>query len=283
MGWWCAYRPQTRGLIMAGALAAKVAIVTGGAAGIGLATVRALAGAGAAVVIADINAAGAEQAAEEVRRLGGQSLATRADVSVPSDLVEMVERAAQHFGRIDVLVNNAADLSLLARDPDLLQGTVDTWERTYRANQQSVMVASKCVLPHMLARRDGVIINMSSVDAELGDTSRFAYAMSKAAINVLTQCVATTYGHQGIRCNAILPGLVMTEMAVRNIGERERRVWERNVRSNHLGVPAEIASVVVFLASDAASYVNGQLIRVDGGLLSHVPHLAQFEETGGFH
>lgn len=261
-------------------LTGKVAIVTGAASGIGRASALALAKAGAVVVAADINGPGAQHVAEEIQLLGVDALALDTDVSVPRQLQEMVERTISRFGRIDVLLNNAADLSLLAHDKDLLNSDVDIWERTYRSNQQSVMVASKYVLPHMLARGSGAIINISSVDGLSGETTRFAYGMTKAAINLLTQCIATTYGHRGIRCNAILPGLIMTAMAEANIGPIQRKVWERNVRSNHLGAPAEIGSVVVFLASDAASYVNGQLLRVDGGLLSHVPHLAQLEELG---
>jgi NAD(P)-dependent dehydrogenase (short-subunit alcohol dehydrogenase family) len=284
---WCESRPPSsvqgghaRGSVN---LKGKVAIVTGGASGIGRATVLALAKAGAAVVVADINGAGAQLLVDELRSGDHEGLAISTDVSLPSQLQTMIAQAASRFGRIDILVNNAADLTLLADDKDLLSTDIDVWERTYRSNQQSVMVASKYVLPHMLARRSGVIVNISSVDALLGETTRFAYGMSKAAIDLLTQCVATTYGPCGIRCNSVLPGLVMTPMAQSNIGPLERRIWERNVRSDHLGAPAEIASVVVFLASEAASYINGQAIRVDGALLSHVPHLAQFEQEGGFH
>jgi NAD(P)-dependent dehydrogenase (short-subunit alcohol dehydrogenase family) len=261
-------------------LKGKVAIVTGAASGIGRASALALARAGAAVVAADINGPGAERTADEIRAIDVGCMGSVTDVSIPAQLKDMVDRTVSHFGRIDILLNNAADLSLLAHDKDLLDTDVDIWERTYRSNQQSVMVASKYVLPHLIAQGSGVIINISSVDGLLGETTRFAYGMTKAAINLLTKCIATTYGPKGVRCNSILPGLVMTPLAEANTGSAQRKIWERNIRSNHLGVPTEIGSVVVFLASDDASYVNGQSICVDGGLMSHVPHLAQFEDLG---
>ncbi|HKY89969.1 MAG TPA: SDR family oxidoreductase [Nevskiaceae bacterium] len=258
-------------------LSGRIAIVTGGASGIGRATALALARAGAAVVVADIDADGAHQVVHALSAEGGRGLALHVDVSDAPQVVAMVTSAVKAYGRVDILVNNAADLRLLAEDRDLLASNVDVWERSYRSNQQSVMLATQQVLPHMLARKKGAIVNISSVDGELGDTTKIAYGMNKAAINLLTLCVATAYGQQGVRCNAILPGLVMTPLAVAAVGPAQRPIWESNIRAPHLGTPEEIADVVHFLASDAASYVNGQLLKVDGGLLSHVPHLAQFE------
>lgn len=258
-----------------GVLQNKVAIVTGGSSGIGRASALAMAREGAYVVIADINEAGAASAVAEIKAAGGDGSATTTDVSEPAQLERLVRETVRRCGRIDILDNNAADLSLLAVDGDLLETDIDVWEKTYRANQQSVMAACKYALPHMIKGGGGAIVNISSVDGLLGEVTRFAYGMSKAAINLLTLCIATTYGKQGVRCNAILPGLVMTPMAIENIGEAEREIWQSNIPTPHFGKTEEIASVVVFLASDAASYVNGELIRVDGGLLSHVPHMAQ--------
>jgi NAD(P)-dependent dehydrogenase (short-subunit alcohol dehydrogenase family) len=255
-----------------------VAIVTGAASGIGRATAIAFAREGASVVIADIDEDRARDVAEQIRMSGGDAATRRTDVSVPAEIQSLVADTVARYGRIDILDNNAADLRLLASDGDLLAADIDTWERTYRANQQSVMVACKHVLPHMIRQGRGSIINISSVDSELGETTRFAYGMSKAAVNLLTLCVATTYARHGIRCNAILPGLIMTDMAKTNVGPAESEVWAANIPTPFFGEPEHVAEVAVFLASDAAAYVNGQLLKVDGGLLSHVPHLAQFEE-----
>jgi NAD(P)-dependent dehydrogenase (short-subunit alcohol dehydrogenase family) len=255
----------------------RVAIVTGAASGIGRATAIAFAGQGAKVVLADINADGAQAVAKQICSDGGVAVVRRTDVSVPEDVASLISSTVLRYGRVDILDNNAADLRLLASDGDLLASDVETWEQTYRANQQSVMVACKHVLPHMIRQGRGSIINISSVDGELGETTRFAYGMSKAAVNLLTLCIATTYGKHGIRCNAILPGLIMTDMAKANVGPAESEIWAANIPTPFFGQPEHVAEVVVFLASDAAAYVNGQLLKVDGGLLSHVPHLAQFE------
>lgn len=261
-------------------LSDRVAIVTGGASGIGRSTARQLASAGAAVAIADINGEGAEEVAHGIRAAGGDALAVTTDVARPHEIESMVERVVSHFGALHILCNNAADLSLLERDHDLLQTDIETWDRTWEADLRSVMVASKYALPHMLAAGGGAIVNVSSVDGVSGDNTRFAYAAAKAGINVLTQCTAVVYGRQGVRCNAVLPGLVLSPAATGTLEAHPeiRAIFHDNVLTPHLGTPEEIASVIVFLASDAASYVNGQLVRVDGGLLSHVPHLAQYEK-----
>lgn len=254
-----------------------VAIVTGGASGIGCATALSLARAGHRVVVADINAKDGEAACRRIIKAGGEALAIATDVSEPEQVERMAKATLEGWGRVDVLVNNAADLRLLAGDGEFLSTTVDNWDRSYRANQRSAMLATQQVLPVMLHQGSGSIVNISSVDGALGDTTKIAYGMNKAAMNLFTQCIATAYGPRGVRCNAILPGLIMTGMATASIGSKERPVWERNIRSPRLGTPEDVASVVVFLAGEGAAYVNGQLIRVDGGLLSHVPHLAQFE------
>ncbi|WP_281783667.1 SDR family NAD(P)-dependent oxidoreductase [Sinimarinibacterium flocculans] len=262
---------------MADSSQTPVAIITGGASGIGRATARALARAGFRTVVADINASGGELVCAQIVADGGQALAVATDVADPAQIERMVATTLSHWNRVDVLVNNAAALGLLAGDGEFLSTTVDNWDASYRANQRGAMVATQQVLPAMLCQGGGSIVNISSVDGELGDTTKIAYGMNKAAMNLFTQCIATAYGPRGVRCNAILPGLIMTEMAEANIGPEERPVWERNIRSPRLGTPEDVAAVVVFLAGSAAEYVNGQLIRVDGGLLSHVPHLAQFE------
>ncbi len=254
----------------------RVAVVTGAASGIGRATAIAFAREGASVVLADIDQRRAETVAELIRGAGGEARVQLTDVSEPDQVEALIAGTVSHYGRLDILDNNAADLRLLASDRDLLDTGIDVWEKTYRSNQQSIMVACKHALPHMIGQGGGSIINISSVDSELGETTRFAYGMSKAAINLLTLCIATTYAKRGVRCNAILPGLIMTDMAKANVGPREREIWLANIPTPFLGEPEHVAEVAVFLASDASAYVNGQLLKVDGGLLSHVPHLAQF-------
>ncbi len=253
----------------------QVAIVTGGASGIGRAAAERFAGFGARVVVADINIEAGEELVHHIVSNGGDAKAVRTDVREPDQISAMVDETLAVFGRIDVLVNNAADLSLLAQDDHLLNTDPDIWEKTFRANQLSAMVATKCVLPTMLARQSGAIVNISSVDGMSGDDTRFAYGMSKAALNQLTMMVATGYGKQGIRCNAVAPGLVLTPAAEDGLPPPVRQVFDDNSLVPAFGAePSEVAAVITFLASEDASFINGEVIRVDGGLLSHVSHLA---------
>ena len=258
-------------------LKGKIAVVTGAASGIGRATALKFAAHGARVVIADINLEGSEAVVDEIRSGGGEAMAVLTDVSQPAQIEAMIAQTAERYGSLDVLCNNAADLSLLQYDGDFLQTDIEIWDKTFAADLRSVMVACKYAIPHMLAGGGGAIVNVSSVDGISGDNTRFAYATAKAGINILTECTATTYGKQGIRCNAVLPGVVLSPVALTALAATPeiRTAFEDNVLTPHLGTPEEIAEVILFLASDNASYINGQLIRVDGGLLSHVPHLAQ--------
>ena len=260
-----------------GELAGRTALITGAASGIGRAIAVALADAGADVVIADVDPAGAQATADLVRARGVRAQVVATDVGVAAQVRALFDTAAAAFGGVDILVNNAANLRLLMHDQDLLDSTPETWEASYRVIQEAAMLATQLALPGMLKKGAGCIVNITSVDGESGDTTKIAYGMGKAAVNLLTLCVATAYGPRGVRCNAIAPGLIMTPPAIAGVSEADRPIWNANIRSPRLGQPEDVAAMVRFLASDAAAYVNGQVIRVDGGLLSHVPHLAQFE------
>lgn len=263
-----------------GLLKNKTAIVTGAASGIGRATALRFAAEGATVVVADINLTGAEETVATIRQTGGDGLALKTDIADITQVKQMVTSTVEHFGGLHVLCNNAADLSLLQYDGDLLQTDMAIWDKTYAANLRSVAAACKYAIPHMLKAGGGAIVNVSSVDAVLGDNTRFAYAAAKAGINVLTLSIATTYGKQGIRCNAVLPGVILSPVALEGFAQAPQLedAFKANVLTPHLGTPEELASVILFLTSDMASYVNGQLINVDGGLLSHVPHYVQVQE-----
>lgn len=268
-------------------LQGRSAIVTGGASGIGQATAEKLAAEGARVAIFDINLEGALEVKRSIEAADGEALALRVDVVDTQQMKQGVEQAVELFGGLDILCNNAADLSLLVNDLDLLHTEIDTWDRTWAADLRSVMTMCKFALPYLLRSAHASIVNVSSVDGIAGDNTRFAYCAAKAGINSLTQCTATTYGKRGVRCNAVLPGLVLSPVAKSNLGQAPelKEAFEENVLTPHLGAPEEVAALIAFLASDAASYINGELIRVDGGLMSHVPHYAQtrkfFEVDGG--
>jgi NAD(P)-dependent dehydrogenase (short-subunit alcohol dehydrogenase family) len=251
-------------------LEGRVAIVTGAASGIGAATARALADAGAKVVVADINRLGAEEVARSISSEDG-AMAVEVDTSVEESVREMTRIAREHFGRLDILHNNAAALGLdvIGRDGDITEMDLDVWERTMAVNVRGVMLGCKYAIPAMLEHGGGVIINTASATGLQAELSRPGYGTSKAAIIGLTRNVATQYGKQGIRCVAIAPGIVLTPAARRNLSAEHVIMFERHALTPHAQEPEEIARVVVFLASDDASSITGAVIPVDGGLSCH--------------
>lgn len=254
-----------------GKLDGRVAIVTGAASGIGAATASAMAEAGAQVVIADINLLGAEEVAKEIEAAGGIAAAVWVDTSLEDSARDMVRFAVDQFGGIDILHNNAAALGVdvIGRDADITEMDVDVWERTMAVNVRGVMLGCKHTVPSMLARGGGVIINTASATGLQAELTRPAYGTSKAAIIGLTRNIATQFGKQGIRCVAIAPGIVLTPAARRNLSAEHVLMFERHALTPHAQEPAEIANVVVFLASDDASAITGAVIPVDGGLSCH--------------
>ncbi len=262
---------------MAGRLAGKVAIVTGSASGIGRATAHAIAFEGGRVVIADLNGDGAEEVAQEITAAGGEASAQQTDVADEGAIVAMIGAAVRRYGGLDVLHNNAAasDPELMGADTDVATMDVAVWDTAFAVNCRGVMLGCKHAIPAMLKRGGGSIVNTSSASGSTGDLALPAYSASKAGLNSLTRSVATQYGKQGIRCNAIAPGVIETPALRANISEEQLALYESNHLTPRLGRPEDIAAAVVFLASDEAAFITGQLIAVDGGLLSHHPALAQ--------
>jgi NAD(P)-dependent dehydrogenase (short-subunit alcohol dehydrogenase family) len=260
-----------------GRLAGRVAIVTGAASGIGRASALALAREGAAVVVADVDAAGASRVAEEIAAQGGRALGQRTDVAEPESVAAMVEAAVKGFGGLDVLHNNAAasDPATIGSDGELVDLDLAVWERTLAVNLRGPMLGCKYAIPRMLERGGGAIVNTSSASGLTGDLARVAYGVSKAGVDSLTRYVATQYGKRGIRCNSIAPGVIATPALEANVPRELLAIYARSHLTPGLGRPEDIAAVVVFLASDAAAFVTGQTLRVDGGLLAHHPTVAE--------
>lgn len=258
-------------------LAGKAAIVTGAASGIGKATAWALAREGAAVILADIDESGAGKVAREISTAGGRAIGFGADIAEERDIQNMIMASVSHFGRLDILHNNAVASSpqIIGRDIDVVSMDAEIWDRTMRINLRGPMLACKYALPEMIKGGGGSIINMSSASGLTGDLARPAYGASKAAINALTLSVATLHGKQGIRCNSIAPGVIDTPALRANIAAQDLAMYERNHLTPRMGRPEDIAEMVVFLASDAAAFITGQVISVDGGLLSHHPVLGE--------
>lgn len=249
----------------------KIAIVTGGAGGIGSATVRRLVSEGARVVVADLNMEAARALAGE---LGGKAKAVEFDAADTESIRSLIDGTAKEFGRLDVLHNNhaATDTATHVADTTVVEGELAVWRRTMEVNLLSFMSACKFAIPHMLAGGGGSIINTSSDAGLAGDIRNTAYGVSKAGVMSLTQHVAAQYGRQGVRCNSIAPGMIMTE-ALKRVNPTYIGIVERQALTPRAGVPEDIAALVAYLAADESGFVNGQIISCDGGHLAHQPQI----------
>lgn len=256
--------------------AGKVAIVTGSGSGIGRASATRLALAGAKVLVADLNLEGAEETVAQITAAGGEASAQHADVGDEASISAMVAAAVERYGSLHLLHNNAADVMIIQRDGDVVGMDVEVWDRTMQVNLRGPMLGCKHAIPHMLAAGGGAIVTTSSTSGQFGDLSRVAYGVSKAGIDSLTRYVATLYGKQRIRCNAVAPGVVKTPALTANVPADQIALFARNHLTPEMGEPQDIAEVVAFLLSDAAAFITGQVINVDGGLVCHTPLYSEF-------
>ena len=247
-----------------GLLDAKVAILTGGAFGIGRATALHLATEGAAVVIGDIKTDKATDVADEISSAGGQAIAQHCDVADERSVVELMDTAVRTFGGIDLLDHNAAWTDFL-RDSDALDADLDTWDRVHQVNTKGALLLARHAIPSMISRGGGAIVNISSGSASIGEITRVAYGVSKAGVEQLTRHLANRYGRNGIRANAVAPGFILTASSAKGVPESYRTLLADQNPTGRLGAPDDIAHVVAFLLSDRAGYINGQVIHVDGG------------------
>ena len=251
-------------------LANKVVIVTGGGGNLGSACARESARQGAKVVVADLPNSPVEAIVGEIRDAGGEAIAHHADVSDEQDVMALIAAAQSHFGGIDALANVAAAMGQIDSDRELDTMTVDNWDRAMAVTLRGSMLCSKHVLPAMLARGAGSIVNFGSTAGIRGDVGMIAYSTTKAGLLGFTRAVATTYGKRGIRCNAVSPGSVWTAATKAGLGDK-LDLMTRTRTTPRLGIPDDIAHTVVFLCSDKAAYITGQNIVVDGGGTSHQP------------
>ena len=245
-------------------LAGKVAIVTGGARHIGAAYARKLAAEGAAVVIADI--LDGEPVAEEIRSKSGQALALKVDVSKEEDTRRMAAESVKTFGRIDVLVNNAAIFINIQRHP-FYEITAEEWDRVSAVNIKGPFLCAKSIFPQMKEQKSGKVINISSSTAYWGTPNFLHYVTSKAALIGLTRSLAREVGEFGICVNAIAPGLVEHEGQNAPKALTELQLKERSIK--RLQTPEDLLGTLVFLASSDSDFMTGQTIVVDGGSVLH--------------
>lgn len=260
-----------------GRVQGKVALVTGGASGIGLSTAALLAKEGAKVVIADFNMEGAREAAENIKANGGDAFGIFLDAGDENSIKEAIEFTVKNFGKISVLFNNVG-LTNLKKDLDVVNIDLDEWDRLMNVNLKSVLIGSKFAIPHMIEAGGGAIINTASMAGFTGDTIRAAYGASKAAVVNLTKYIATQYGKDKIRCNAVAPGLILTPAAKNNMTPEVLDIFAKYNTLPYHGEPDDIGYTVLFLASDESKFITGQTIQVEGGHYIANPSVPDFNE-----
>jgi len=256
-------------------LAGKVAIVTGGAGGMGRVVSLGLAAQGAAVAVADLDEAGARSVVDEIAAAGGQGVPIAVDLAHEEQVAAMVATTVEQLGGVDILDNNAAltDADVLARDTSVTEMDVEVWDAMMAVNLRSQMLTCKHAIPRMVERGGGAVVNMTSGAANTGDLIRTAYSVSKAGISTLTKSLATQYGRQGVRVNAIVPGLILTEPVRAQIPPDMLSAYSSRVLTPFVGEPQDVADLVSFLVSPQARYITGQSICIDGGMSSHSARL----------
>jgi len=221
----------------------------------------------------------AQRVAEGIRGSGGVATSVQADLSDEAEVASAVSATVTHYGRLDVLHNNAAltESDFLSRDTKVTELSLDVWERTMAVNLRSQMLTCKHAIPEMIRTGGGSIVNMSSGASLKGDRTRTSYGVSKAGVNALTMYVATSHGKQGVRVNTIVPGLIITDAVRAHLTEGMLSVLGRSTLTPYLGQPGDIADLVVFLASEESRYITGQMITIDGGMSAHVGDFGQDE------
>ncbi|SHF03990.1 NAD(P)-dependent dehydrogenase, short-chain alcohol dehydrogenase family [Seinonella peptonophila] len=265
-----------------GRLQEKVAIVTGAASGIGLATAKLMASHGAKVVAADINFDGVKKVVEEIRQAGGDAISVSVNALEEESIQEMITIAKVTYRKVDILFNNVGGTKA-DKDHAIVDLDKETWDFAFRLNLRSIGYGCKHVIPHLIENSGGSIINTASMAGILGDLDSSAYGSVKAGVISLTRYVATQHGKQGIRCNAVAPGLILTPATEAYFTEEVKQRFVRHNVLNRLGKPEDIAQTVLFLASDASSFITGQTIQVDGGSGIHAGTFAEFMEMRDQH
>ncbi len=247
-----------------GKLDSKVSLITGAASGIGAAAAKLLASEGATVIVADLDEPNGRRVAGEI---GAPAVFRKTDVGEPGEVESMIRFAVERFGRLDILHNNVATAGAVAPIGEL---PVESWQRAIAVSLSGVFYGMRFALPQMVAQGGGVIVNTASVSGMAADYMLGAYNSAKAGVINLTRTAAIEYARKRIRVNAVCPGSIATPPLLRALGDGEgRRLLEDHHPMGRLGLPEEIARVVLFLVSDDSSFMTGSIVVADGGISAH--------------
>jgi NAD(P)-dependent dehydrogenase (short-subunit alcohol dehydrogenase family) len=254
-------------------LTGRVALVTGAGSGIGAAAARALAAHGAAVAVTDLVGDSAEQVAKEIEQSGGHAVAHVLDVAAEDAWAAMVARIEQELGAITVLHGNAAPTgtAVMSRDLDVTSMDSGVWDLIMAVVLRGNMLGCKHVIPSMIAAGGGSIVLTSSIKGRVGSSARTAYSVAKGGLDQLVRMVATEYGHLGIRCNGIAPGIIATPGLRETVGEEYVTRLQAAHLVPRLGTAEDVAAAVLYLASDASGFMTAHTLVLDGGLSAYVP------------
>ena len=242
-------------------LEGKIALVTGGARGIGKEIALVLAKEGANIALCDVNLEEAEKTAKEIQELGRDSMAFKADVADLGQVQDMVDKILDKFKRLDILINNAG----ITRDGLILRMSEEDWDKVIAVNLKGCFVCTKVVSKVMLKQRSGKIVNLASIIGIMGNAGQANYAASKAGIIGLTKSVAKELASRGVCVNAIAPGFINTEMTAK-LSEETKKNMLLNIPLRRLGEPKDVANLALFLSSENSSYITGQVVSIDGGM-----------------
>lgn len=252
----------------------KVAIVTGSTSGIGKGIAKMFAAEGARVVVCGRREERGAAIVNEIQSAGGEAMYHFLDVTKPETVNALLADTEAAWGKIDVMVNNAAGMAL--KDGRVDEISLEDWDAVFASDIRSTFYCTKIALPYLKRNDKASIINIGSMAACSGDLGSTAYACAKAGVDMLTKYTALQYGKDGIRCNCVRPGLIITEENADKVPDMLKDIFLDNIEVTRYGSPDDIAAMCVYLASDESEYFTGQVVTVDGGLNAHVPTVAQF-------
>lgn len=220
---------------------------------------------GARVVVGDLDGAGAERTADTIRAAGGDAIAVQFDISDDDSVQKLVSTTVETYGGLDAVHVNAGDMASVRRDTDVVDIDLDVWDRTVAVNLRGHMLVTRHCVPELLARGGGAIVYTSSIASFTGEPQRPAYSATKAGVNALARHVASRWGREGVRANAVTPGLILTEEIQNGVPAERLDAMLARARSTRLGRPSDVSGMVAYLISDDGTWINGQVVNIDGG------------------